>query len=573
VSIFLGSSTGEIITPEFVSPTVKVIGNPATPSAAADLIIAGRGDDSVAGGGGNDIAILGAGDDTFIWNPGDGSDVVKGGRGFDTMLFNGANGVETVDISADGERATFFRTQGNITMDLDNLERIEFTALDGADEITVNDLTGTDVTEVAIDLAAALGGTAGDGQVDQITIKGTNGGDSVEVLGSGTSAEVVGLAALTRLTNTEASDALVIDSGDGDDTISAANLQANVVSLTVDGGADNDTILGGRGADLLLGGDGNDFIDGNQGNDHALLGAGDDLFQWDPGDGSDVVEGGQGFDTMLFNGANGGETVDISADDGRATFFRTPGNITMDLDDVERIKFTALDGADEITVNDLAGTDATDVAIDLAAALGGTTGDNQSDKVTVNGTGDDDVVVLEQSGAEVKVTGLAAQVSIDHFEVDSDRLVIAGGAGDDILAAVQIPAESMKLTLEGGEGDDALTGSAAGDEILGGVGNDTLIGGDGGDVLNGGDGEDLLIGGAGDDIFLNGEIIADFVAGAGTEDRVDLRTIAGADDFGWVLDHAEDVEGSVVIDLGNGDEITLANVTVASLHADDFLLA
>ena len=118
-----------------------------------------------------------------------------------------------------------------------------------------------------------------------------------------------------------------------------------------------------------------------------------------------------------------------------------------------------------------------------------------------------------------------------------------------------------------------MTGSAAGDEILGGVGNDTLIGGDGDDVLNGGDGEDLLIGGAGDDIFLNGEIIEDFVAGAGTEDRVDLRTIAGADDFGWVLGHAEDVEGSVVIDLGNGDEITLANVTVASLHADDFLLA
>ena len=505
MSIFLGSSTGEIITPGLVSPTVKVVGNPATPSAAADLILAGSGDDSVAGGGGNDIAILGAGDDTFTWNPGDGSDVVKGGRGFDTMLFNGANGVETVDISADDGRAIFFRTPGNISMDLDDVERIEFTALGGADEITVNDLTGTDVTEVAIDLAAALGGTTGDGQSDKVTIKGTNAGDNVEVLGSGTSAEVLGLTAMTRLTNTEASDALIIDSGDGDDTISAANLQANVVSLTIDGGADNDTILGGRGADLLLGGDGNDFIDGNQGNDHALLGAGDDLFQWDPGDGSDVVEGGEGFDTMLFNGAAVVETVDISADDGRAIFFRTPGNITMDLDDIERIEFTALGGADEITVNNLAGTDVKEVAIDLAAALGGTTGDGQSDEVTVNGTGDDDVIVVERSGAEVKVTGLPAEVDIDHFEVGIDRLVIAGGAGDDI--------------------------------------------------------------------FLNCEIISDFVAGVGTEDRVDLRTIAGADDFGWVLDHAQDAEGSVVIDLGNGDEITLANVTVASLHADDFLLA
>ena len=196
-------------------------------------------------------------------------------------------------------------------------------------------------------------------------------------------------------------------------------------------------------ADLIIAGRGDDSVAGGGGNDIAILGAGDDTFTWNPGDGSDVVKGGRGFDTMLFNGANGVETVDISADDGRAIFFRTQGTITMDLDDVERIEFTALDGADEITVNDLAGTDVTEIAIDLAATLGGTTGDNQSDKVTVNGTGADDVVLLEQSGAEVKVTGLAAQVSIDHFEVDSDRLVIAGGAGDDILAAVQIPAESM----------------------------------------------------------------------------------------------------------------------------------
>ena len=39
-------------------------------------------------------------------------------------------------------------------MDLNGVEHIQFTALGGADTITVNDLTGTDVTQVAIDLAA-----------------------------------------------------------------------------------------------------------------------------------------------------------------------------------------------------------------------------------------------------------------------------------------------------------------------------------------------------------------------------------------------------------------------------------
>ena len=39
-------------------------------------------------------------------------------------------------------------------MDLNDVEQINFTALGGADTITVNDLTGTDVTQVNLDLAA-----------------------------------------------------------------------------------------------------------------------------------------------------------------------------------------------------------------------------------------------------------------------------------------------------------------------------------------------------------------------------------------------------------------------------------
>ena len=62
---------------------------------------------------------------------------------------------------------------------------------------------------------------------------------------------------------------------------------------------------------MLIGGDGNDFVDGDQGNDVAFLGAGDDTFQWDPGDGNDTVEGQAGTDTLLFNGSNASENIDI----------------------------------------------------------------------------------------------------------------------------------------------------------------------------------------------------------------------------------------------------------------------
>ena len=96
---------------------------------------------------------MGAGDDTFVWNPGDDNDTLEGQAGFDTMLFNGANVAENIDISANGGRVLFFRNIANVTMDLNDVEAIDFNALGGADTIVVNDLTGTDVTEVNLNLA------------------------------------------------------------------------------------------------------------------------------------------------------------------------------------------------------------------------------------------------------------------------------------------------------------------------------------------------------------------------------------------------------------------------------------
>ena len=49
-------------------------------------------------------ALMGAGDDTFVWNPGDGSDTIEGQDGNDTMQFNGANINEKIDLSANGDR-------------------------------------------------------------------------------------------------------------------------------------------------------------------------------------------------------------------------------------------------------------------------------------------------------------------------------------------------------------------------------------------------------------------------------------------------------------------------------------
>jgi hypothetical protein len=180
-----------------------------TGGAGADQLFGGNGDDTVVGGKGTDTAFLGNGNDTFIWNPGDGDDVVEGGRGFDTLDFRGANRSETIVISANGSRAMFTRTAGNI--DLNGVERIQFEAQgQHPDNITINDLTGTDVKQVAID----LGGGApdgGDGQADTVSINATNG-HAITVADNNGVVSVSGLASDVTISNFEANlDQLVIN--------------------------------------------------------------------------------------------------------------------------------------------------------------------------------------------------------------------------------------------------------------------------------------------------------------------------------------------------------------------------
>src|SRR6266540_2288597 len=409
----------------------------------------GSGDDTVDGNQGSDVASLGAGDDSFIWDPGDGSDVVEGQEGFDTMVFNGAGGNEIFDASANGQRLRFFRNPGNIVMDVDGTEHVDLRVLGGADSTTVNDLSATDVVEVSIDLAAVIGGNGGDGAADTVTVNGTNGADSVAISGANGGASVGGLAASTRVGNAE---------------------------------PDRDTLVGGTGNDRLSGGSGDDDIDGNQGSDVGLLDEGDDTFIWDNGDGSDVVEGADGFDTLVFNGMAGGETFDASANGGRLRFFRQQGNIVMDVDDTERVVLRALGGQDATTVNDLSATDVVGIDIDLAAAIGGNGGDGAADTVTVNGTGGDDVVEIQGANAGAFVGGVSPLVTIIHADAATDRLLVNGLAGNDLLGAGGLAASAILLTLDGGDGNDTLLGGTGNDQLSGGSGNDEIDGNQGSDV-------------------------------------------------------------------------------------------
>ncbi|HET6576045.1 MAG TPA: calcium-binding protein [Fimbriiglobus sp.] len=453
-----------------------------TGTAGVDLLKGNDGDDLIIGGRGDDVAELGAGRDTFVWNPGDGSDRVEGQDGSDAMLFNGANIDENIDVSANGSRVLFTRDVGTVDMDLNGVEEIDFNALDGADSITVNDLSATDLTALNLNLNSAAG--TGDGKADSVAVTGTNGDDALQIasFNNGALIAIGGVFPFVNITGAEgANDKLTVNALGGNDGVDAGNLSAGAIGLILNGGLGNDTLIGGGGNDLINGGDGNDI---------AFMGAGDDTFVWNPGDDNDTIEGQDGTDTMLFNGANIAEEIDISANGGRVRFARNIGNVTMDLNDTEAITFNALGGADKITVNDLSGTDVTEIDLNLAA---GNAGDGQPDSVIVTGTNGDDVAVAVGDASGVSVLGLAARVNITGGEAANDRLTVYALAGDDVVEASGLAAGSIQLTADGGAGDDTLIGGDGADMLLGRAGDDVLFGGTGTDILDGGDGDDIEI--------------------------------------------------------------------------------
>ena len=474
-------------------------------------------------------------------------------------MFNGSNVSEKISISANHGRVSLVRDVGNVTMDLNGVEHIQLNALGSADNITVNDLSGTGVTQVAIDLASPPGSGVGDGAADTVTVNATKYDDVIAVQGQNGSLTVTGLPEAITISGSESTDALVVVGGAGNDTLPAATLPAGNTTLTLDGGSGNDTIIGSQGDDILLGGDGNDTVTGGRGNDTALLGNGNDTFIWNPGDGSDTVEGQAGTDTLVFNGANINERMDISANGERARLTRDVGNITMDLNGVERIQINALGGADSITVNDLTGTDVTRVALDLSAPTGSGQGDGQPDTVIVNGTAGDDQIKVVSSGASVVVNGLAAQVTIAGAEGGKDSLVINGLAGNDTINASALNAGQISLTINGGAGNDMITGSRGNDVVIGGTGNDVALLGAGDDtfIWNPGDASDTVEGQAGTDTLqFNGANIDEKIDISANGSRARLTR-----DVGNVTMDLNGVEHIEVNARGGADTITVNDLT------------
>jgi hypothetical protein len=123
-------------------------------------------------------------------------------------------------------------------MDTHGVEQVDFNALGGSDLVTVNDLAGTDVAGVLVDLAGALGGTSADGVADRVIVNGTDGDDAFKVDGdaNGIRERATGLGAPVEIRHADAAkDSREINTLDGLDTIDSSGLAPNTIQLLFDG--------------------------------------------------------------------------------------------------------------------------------------------------------------------------------------------------------------------------------------------------------------------------------------------------------------------------------------------------
>ena len=85
---------------------------------------------------------------------------------------------------------------------------------------------------------------------------------------------------------------------------------------------------------------------------------------------------------------------------------------------------------------------------------------------------------------------------------------VIAGSGDDTITVLEDSSTGGKFNvltlLEGGDGDDTITGGSGYDVIRGGAGDDVISTGDGFNIVAAGDGDDRVTGGAGHDLILAG---------------------------------------------------------------------
>ncbi|MBK3734146.1 hypothetical protein GAY29_13690 [Azospirillum brasilense] len=407
-----------------------------------DALYGGNGNDYLHGQNGNDVLYGEDGDDTL--DGGNGNDVLYGGIGIDQIA--GGNGDDTIyggdgdDHLIDGSGNNYIQGgAGDDWFNIGNGHNICYGG-PGNDRYTYNRGISSPVNDYIADFSAG----------DEIFLWTYY---NVEFIGN---AAFTGVGQAQIRFEVQGQNTVITSDADGNGTADATLTLAGWLNLVEDrpgsgvlvafdqyGTSGPDSLYVGDGGKSLGGGYGNDTLNGSNGKDTLYGGEGDD--ELNGGDGDDSLDGGPGYDVLI--GGSGADTLYGYYNDD--TLWGGGGNDFLS---------------------------------------GGESYDS-----LIGGDGDD---------------------------------WLTGGDGND--------------TLDGGAGDDSLYGDydggilwTAGEyaSLPSGYNSDVLIGGDGNDWLTGGLGNDTLDGGAGEDraFFLGLDSDYEIIRTGASITVRDLRGVYGTD--------------------------------------------
>ncbi|MDA7826583.1 Hint domain-containing protein, partial [Rhodobacteraceae bacterium] len=449
-------------------------------SGQDDTILGGTGDDSIAAGGGDDNVDAGEGSDTIGVTDSFGNDTVVGGEDpsgtdVDVLDASAATTDLTVDLSAP-ETGTM--TDGADTI---NFSEIEVVATGSGDD----SITGSNGNDVI------LTGAGSD------TVDGGGGNDSINFGGPD-----------------GATDTLVLENGDGDDTLTG-----------FEGPIDN--------------GDGT-YDPADQLNVTNLI---------DPDDNEPVTT----TDTTITPDGNG--NVTLTFPDGTSVTIEGAVPPTTDPTDPATESWLNAIGIPSGPDYIVTGTDGGDL-IDgtYVDPTDGDVVDGGDGNPLTPGVGDSDSIVAG-SGNDTILSG----VGDDTVDAGTGNDSVNGGVGDD--------------SILGGEGSDTISGGSGADTIDGGSGDDDIILG-AGDVASGGTGDDEFTidptGVSGAAITVDGgsdgtDGFPDDTANGNEGDTLDLSaSTTGAD-----ITFGTDPEDGTVNGLDGDGDVDITFVEIENVIATD----